>query len=137
MPASLTTDFMSALKHSRLFVLQAVLILVAAVVCYLLQGVDALIAAFYGGLIVVINSLLQLWHYVRAERIAQNDVGRTLGIAMRCEVERLGASIALFAIGFGKLHLPALPLIGTFIVVLVATLPFGLQEFNLRKSDVK
>ncbi len=128
---------MSAPKRNRQFAVQALLIAAAAVTAYAIRGFDAALAAAYGGGIVFVNTLLQVWHLRRAEKIAQDDIGRNMRIAMRCEMERLGATFALFALGFGLLSLEAFPLIAAFIFVLMATLPIGFKESYLRNSNGK
>lgn len=128
---------MSASKLNHRFAVQALLIAAAALTAYLIGGLHAALAAAYGGGIVFVNTLLQVWHLRRAEKIAQDDIGRNMRIAMRCEMERLGATFALFALGFGLLSLEAFPLIAAFIFVLMATLPIGFKESNLRNSNGK
>ncbi len=80
-----------------------------------LGGKPGALAALYGGLIVVTNTLLQLWHMKRAERIAKEDANRILRIVYRCAAERLFSTIALFLIGLIKLKLDPLVLLIGFI----------------------
>lgn len=80
----------------------------------ILSGVDGFLAALYGGVMVIINTLLLLWHSARAERLEQQDAGQNFRIIVRCALERFVITVALFALGLGRLDLEPLPLISGF-----------------------
>jgi len=80
----------------------------------LYNGIDGFLAALYGGVMVMINTLLLLWHSARAERLEQQSAGQNFRIIVRCAVERLVITVALFALGLGRLGLEPLPLICGF-----------------------
>ena len=80
-----------------------------------LSGKPWAVAALYGGLIAVANTLLQLWHMRRAERIAKEDAERILRIVYRCAAERIFSTIVLFLIGFVKLKFNPLALLVGFL----------------------
>lgn len=81
----------------------------------LLNGLDAFLAALYGGVMVIINTLLLLWHSARAERLEQQDAGQNFRIIVRCALERFIITVALFALGLWRLGLEPLPLISAFV----------------------
>lgn len=83
------------------------------------SGGQAALGAAFGFGINMVNGLLILWHRWRAERSAPDDAGRSVRILFRCAMERFVATAALFAIGFGRLDLPPLPLLGGFILGLL------------------
>ena len=80
----------------------------------LLNGIDGFLAALYGGVMVMLNTLLLLWHSARAERLEQQDSGQNFRIIVRCALERFVVTVALFALGLGRLGLEPLPLISAF-----------------------
>lgn len=97
-----------------------------------LSGKPLALAALYGGLIAAANTLLQLWHMRRAERIAKEDAERTLRIVYRCAAERLISTIALFLIGLVKLKLNPLALLVGFLAAQIAVvLTKYLLKFNV------
>lgn len=79
-----------------------------------LNGADGFQAALYGGVMVIINTLLLLWHSARAERLEQQDSGHNFRIIVRCAIERFVITVALFALGLGRLGLEPLPLLSGF-----------------------
>ncbi len=83
------------------------------------QGGLAALSAAYGIAIAGFNRFLVWWHARRALRLADDDAGQIVRVVYRCALERFAATAALFAIGFGKLELPALALLTGFIMALV------------------
>ncbi len=79
-----------------------------------LNGFGGFLAALFGGVMVIINTLLLLWHSARAERLEQQDAGQNFRIIVRCALERFVITVALFALGLGRLGLEPLPLICGF-----------------------
>lgn len=80
----------------------------------ILSGVGGFLAALYGGVMVIINTLLLLWHSARAERLEQQDAGQNFRIIVRCALERFVITVTLFALGLWRLGLEPLPLICGF-----------------------
>ena len=96
------------------------------------SGASAAKAALFGGLIVASNTLLQLWHMRRAERIAKEDAERILRIVYRCAAERIFSTIALFLIGLVALMLDPFSLLMGFLAGQVAVvLTKYLLKFNV------
>ena len=106
----------AAKKMRRLPVTQILLTTILSGGFWVYSGTPAAQAVLYGGVIAVINSLIQLWHMHRAEASAGCDVSLNIRILYRCSIERLVSTTALFAIGLGVLKLLPLPLIVGFMV---------------------
>ena len=80
----------------------------------ILNGIDGFLAALYGSVMVILNTLLLLWHSARAERLEQQDAGQNFRIIVRCALERFMMTVALFALGLWRLGLEPLALISGF-----------------------
>ena len=74
-------------------------------------GVETIIAAVFGALISVINTLLMKWHIMRAARTARANAEKNLSSAYRCVAERWMVTIMMFATALGALELEGLPLL--------------------------
>jgi len=101
-------------------VAQVLLAVLTSAIFWWYSGTAGAQAALFGGVIAVINSLIQLWHLHRANKTAGCSVSRNMRILYRCAAERLVLTTALFALGLGILKLQPLPLITGFIVALGA-----------------
>ena len=75
------------------------------------QGLAIAIAAVYGGLIAVSNTVLMRWHLLQAAKTAGADAGLNLRKAYSCVAQRWVLTFALFTIGFAVLALRPLPLL--------------------------
>ena len=116
----------------NLLLIQLLMVAVIAAAAGALSGKPWAVAALYGGLIAAANTLLQLWHMRRAERIAKEDAERILRIVYRCTGERLISTIALFLIGLVKLKLNPLALLVGFLAAQIAVvLTKYLLKFNV------
>jgi ATP synthase protein I len=93
---------------------QLVSLLIMTLLFALLSGTGGFLAALYGGVMVIINTLLLLWHSARAERLEQQDAGQNFRIIVRCVLERFVITVALFALGLWRIGLEPLPLISSF-----------------------
>lgn len=93
---------------------QLVSLLTITLLFTLIDGLSGFLAALYGGVMVIINTLLLLWHSARAERLEQQDTGQNFRIIVRCAIERFVITVALFALGLGRLGLEPLPLLSGF-----------------------
>ena len=120
-------------RESRnLLLIQLVIAAVIAVAAGALYGKPWATASLYGGLIAAANTLLQLWHMRRAERIAKEDAERILRIVYRCAAERTFSTIALLLIGLVTLKLEPLALLVGFLAGQAAVvLTKYLLKFNV------
>ncbi len=100
----------------RLLLIQGVLVISAAIVAYLLQGIEFSFALLYGGAATLAGTLVGAWRV----RIATDEAAHstTLGMAefYKGAVIRFVLVIALLALGMGVLKLPALAVLIGFIV---------------------
>ncbi len=94
---------------------QAGLLVVIFLAVFFWQGLAIAIAAVYGGLIAVSNTVLMRWHLVQAAKTAGADAGLNLRKAYSCVAQRWVLTFALFTIGFAVLALRPLPLLIGFI----------------------
>lgn len=116
----------------NVLLIQLLITAVITAVAGALSGKPVAIAALFGGLIVASNTLLQLWHMRRAERIAKEDAERILRIVYRCAAERIFSTVALFLIGLVALKLNPLGLLVGFIAGQMAiVLTKYLLKFNV------
>lgn len=116
----------------NVLLIQLLITAVITAVAGVLSGKPVAIAALFGGLIVASNTLLQLWHMRRAERIAKEDAERILRIVYRCAAERIFSTVALFLIGLVALKLNPLGLLVGFIAGQMAiVLTKYLLKFNV------
>ena len=92
-------------------------VIVASISGYLLSW-PGLAASLLGGLIILINVLLQHRALRKAESQARANAEHNLRIMMRCAFERFMVTIALFALGMGVWKLPPLALMAGFVVAL-------------------
>ncbi len=99
-----------------LLLIQGVLVISAAIVAYLLQGIEFSFALLYGGAATLAGTLVGAWRV----RIATDEAAHstTLGMAefYKGAVIRFVLVIALLALGMGVLKLPALAVLIGFIV---------------------
>lgn len=94
---------------------QAGLLVVIFLAVFFWQGLAIAIAAIYGGLIAVSNTVLMRWHLLQAAKKAGADAGLNLRKAYSCVAQRWVLTFALFTIGFAVLALRPLPLLIGFI----------------------
>ncbi|OOZ39395.1 hypothetical protein BOW53_11810 [Solemya pervernicosa gill symbiont] len=108
--------------------IQALLVTTVSLLFLLIGGWKAAAIALYGGSITIINTLLQLWHTVRAFKTAGASPERNIMILYRCVIERYVVTIALFALAVGALKLDFLPLMIGFVVGLMALFFGGIKR---------
>jgi ATP synthase protein I len=80
------------------------------------RGIDTAFAVGFGGSIALINTLLMIWHILRAVESAGADAEKNLGRAYRCVAERWLSTIVMFGTGIVLLELDITALITGFIV---------------------
>ena len=90
---------------------QAGLLVVIFLAVFFWQGLAIAIAAVYGGLIAVSNTVLMRWQLLQAAKTAGADAGLNLRKAYSCVAQRWVLTFALFTIGFAVLALRPLPLL--------------------------
>ena len=112
---------------------QLSLLVAAAAGCWLLWDAIVGIALLFGGLVVIVNGLLQRWQQDRAAQIAGNDPAKNIRYLYRCAAERFIATVALFAAGLGLMALPPLPLLGGYIIAQGAVIYRFYQVSSLRR----
>ncbi len=116
----------------NVLLIQLLIVAVVTAIAGIVSGVSEAKAALFGGLIVASNTLLQLWHMRRAERIAKEDAERILRIVYRCTAERIFSTVALFLIGLVALKLDPFNLLMGFLASQVAiVLTKYLLKFNV------
>jgi ATP synthase protein I len=100
----------------RLLLIQGVMVLVAVIIAFLMQGIEFSMALLYGGASSLAGTLIGAWRV----RIATDEAAHstTLGMAefYKGALMRLVLVIALLALGMGVLKLPALAVLIGFIV---------------------
>ncbi|MDH3948204.1 MAG: ATP synthase subunit I [Gammaproteobacteria bacterium] len=100
----------------RLLLIQGVLVISAAIIAYLMQGIEFSLALLFGGVASLAGTLVGAWRV----RIATDEAAHstTLGMAefYKGAVLRFVLVIALLALGMGVLKLPALAVLIGFIV---------------------
>ncbi len=100
----------------RLLLIQGAMVLIAAIIASLLQGIEFSMALLYGGATSLAGTLVGAWRV----RIATDEAAHstTLGMAefYKGALLRLVVVIALLALGMGVLKLPALAVLIGFIV---------------------
>jgi ATP synthase protein I len=106
----------------QLIKVQAVLLTLIVMFFLTFQSGSDAIAALFGGLIVIANTLLQRWHLVSAATSAKSDASLNLRKAYRCVFERWLLTIVLFVVAFMVLSLSAFPLLVSFIITQFALL---------------
>ncbi len=92
------------------------------------------VAALYGSLIVILNTLMQVWQLKRADRIAGLDAARNMRYLYRCAGERFFLTVALLAAGIGMLRLEPLPLLSGYIVAQIAMVYRWFLESSARRK---
>lgn len=106
----------------KLAAVQLPLMMATSALFFVTSGAGAAIAALFGGAIATVNIALLLWRRERANAGRALNAGESLRLLYRTAIERLGAVIALFALGMGILQLQPLGLLTGFIVGQVALL---------------
>jgi F0F1-type ATP synthase assembly protein I len=123
--------------RKRVFIVQALLIIVAMAFAIWVSGLVSAMAVLYGGAMVMINTAVQQWGHFRASRIAGTDLGRNMRIIYRTAAQRFFLSLAMFAVGIGVLKLEPKSMIAGFILLQLAQVLDWFIESRLRKHHVK
>jgi len=86
------------------------------------------IAIAYGGSVSILNTLLQLWHNRRAEKLAGSDAVYNMRILYRCAIERLVLSVAFLVLGLVSFKLHPLSILSGFILGHISVLITGFRK---------
>ncbi len=103
---------------------QAIFIILGVILSLFTSLLPAPVA--YGGSIVLLNTLQQIWHVKRAEKLAGSDAAYNLRIIYRCAIERLVLGVAMLAFGMVSLKLDPLSLISGYSFGYLGVIIFGL-----------
>jgi len=95
----------------RVALAQAVLALLAAMVGGVFAGINAALAALFGGLVALAVSAVLVWHERQSKRHPEWDQHRLFKMFIRAGVERLFVLAGLLAVGLVGLKLSPLPLL--------------------------
>ena len=104
----------------NILILQAFLIIAAAVFSYGRGGLWAAQSALYGGAIALANSLLLARRVTRAGATAQTDTKKGAFIFYIGAVQRFIVTLVAFGVGLGLLKLSPLPLLIAFALAQLA-----------------
>ncbi|MDP2029050.1 MAG: ATP synthase subunit I [Thiobacillus sp.] len=114
----------------RVAMAQAALALIAAIIGGVFVGVDAALAALFGGLVTLAVSAVLVWHERQAKRHPEWDQHRLFKMFIRAGVERLFVLVGLLAVGLGGLKLSPLPLLLGLMLAQLGWLAAALSRKN-------
>ena len=80
------------------------------------QGRHEAVSAAYGSIIVIVNTLLMMWHIWRAVGAAKADAEQNLIRAYRCVAERWLNTIMMFIVAIVALKLNMMALLAGLVV---------------------
>jgi len=95
----------------RVALAQALLALLAAMLGGVFAGINAALAALFGGLVALAVSAVLVWHERQSKRHPEWDQHRLFKMFIRAGVERLFVLAGLLAVGLAGLKLSPLPLL--------------------------
>ena len=121
----------------RIVIYQVLLVCAVAGLFFATSGWHSAVAVIYGGLIVTLNHLLQVWQLQRADRIAGLSPARNMRYLYRCAAERFIATVALLAVGIIMLRLEPLPLLAGYIITQTALVYRWFLESSARRKHGK
>jgi len=105
----------------RILIIQVLAVAAAAVIGHFRHGAPTTGAVLYGGFIAIAGTLILIRSTRRAERTGANPAANA-ALIYGTAISRLATAIGLFAVGFGVLRLPPLPLMLGLLVGLAAQL---------------
>lgn len=111
--------------HNRLLSLQAILVLGGVIVASYFQGQAGAIAAFYGGAIALISTLLLAWRVRGAGKIAEDNPKHSVYTLYYGALERFVFVLVALPVGLGALDLSPIPLLLTFGIAQLAYMVSG------------
>ena len=114
----------------RVAMAQAALALIAAVIGGVFAGLDAALAALFGGLVALAVSAVLVWHERQSRRHPEWDQHRLIKMFIRAGVERLVVLVGLLAVGLGGLKLSPLPLLLGLLLAQLGWLAAALSRNN-------
>ena len=100
----------------RLLLIQAVMVVLAAVMAFLMQGTEFSLALLYGGAASIAGTLIGAWRVWIATDEAVHSKALGMAEIYKGALMRMALVIALLALGMGVLKLPGLGVLIGFIV---------------------
>lgn len=117
---------------NRIMMYQAVAAAMAAFLTYVYMGEAAVIAAWFGGMVAMSNTMLLVWRMRSAARDDAQDPRRELAKFFRSSMERFFVVSLLIAVGLGWMKLMPLPLLAGFalgqLTLVVSTIISGIEK---------
>jgi len=101
---------------NQLLKMQVVVLVITSLIVFFVRDNTNSLSFLYGGMIAVLNTLLQRWHLSASAKFAKADASKNLGRAYRCIAERWVMTIVLLAIGF-KVLVPIEMMLAGFIAM--------------------
>ena len=86
------------------------------------------VAVAYGGGVSILNTLIQLWHNRRAEKLAGSDAAYNMRILYRCAIERIVLSIVFLVLGLVSFKLHPFSILSGFILGHISVLITGFRK---------
>ena len=117
----------NALKSLRNTLIFQVILIALGIAASFFTTLQA-IAVAYGGSVSILNTLLQLWHNRRAEKLAGADAAYNMRILYRCAIERIVLSIAFLVLGLVTFKLHPLSILCGFILGHISVLITGFRK---------
>lgn len=93
---------------------QMLIVLFIAVVFFFLQGISAVQAALYGGMMALLNTWIAGYGLRKAAQIAKQSPGREVNVLYMGAVQRFVVTLVLFVLGMAWLKLAPVPLLVAF-----------------------
>lgn len=111
---------------------QAVAAAISASLAYAYMGEAAVVAAWFGGMAALTNTILLVWRMRSGARKAAQDPRLELAKLVRSSMERIFVVALLVAAGLGWLKLMPAPLLFGFVlgqlVLVVSTIISGIEK---------
>ncbi len=100
--------------NKRLIITQLFVVLIVVIVAWVYRSTDGALAAFYGGMIAVTNTILLARRVTRAGEVAKTDPKHSVYILYFGAIERFVFALIALGVGLSLLKLDAIPLLAAF-----------------------
>jgi ATP synthase protein I len=124
-------DYSEGGRMHKVLVIQAILILTVGGVFGSVSDAWGAIAAIFGGVIALLNTLLLIWRAHRTDKTDTLSAGENLGVFYLSALERFAMVAMMFLLGLGVIELLPLPMLTGFIVGMLAIFSVGITGRNL------
>lgn len=114
----------------NVLIIQVILILAGSAVSRFYLGDDALLPAFYGGVVALANTLLLSQRVARAGELAKTNPQRSVYTLYFGVVQRFVFVLVALGFGLGYLKLLPVPLLGTFMIAQLAYVLMGTRQIG-------